>query len=220
MRRTPGGFTLLELIAVIVMIAIAAAIVLPLLSMARERARRTACAQNLSAIRCAMDMYADVPANGCYPTTATSGDPFADKNAMSALNLLYKAYVQDPRVFSCPSKPVPPSTVCRIVTPGDPSPAPESSYGYDPGHGKLGEAGEPDDGPAAVMADKKGAGKNSDNHGANTGQNVALANGNVEFRYSVINLLGNDANGKALQDDDIFGLNSTIPRKLDGYIRQ
>jgi len=227
MRRTPGGFTLLELLAVIVMIAIAAAIVLPLRSRAGESARRTSCASNMNQIAKAMFMYADVPANGMYPTTSTTSDRFADVTPMAALNLLYNFYICSPRVFSCPSKPVSSARLQAInqYVPGNPRAnlsmtSLDCSYGYDPGHGVSRPGSEPDDSAAAIMADKKGAAQNSDNHGANAGQNVALANGTVEFRDSVINLLGTGANGKALQDDDIFSLNSTIPRKLDGYIRQ
>lgn len=225
MRGKRGcGFTLLELLVVILIIAVLSAVVLPLLAHAREQARRTACARNLSSLAKALYMYCDVPASGMWPTCSTTSEPFdwlADKNPMHALNLLYKAYVQDPRVFSCPSRPVPLAELRKMTqySAGDSwthrqwmTPA-QCSYGYDPGH-------SPNDQRAAIMADKKGAGKNSDNHGSNAGQNVLLADGSVEFRETPVNLLLPNAAGQPQQDDDIFGLNPAIPRNLDGYIRQ
>ena len=100
MRR---GFTLVELIVVIVIVAIAASVVLPVFqNRCREPARRTACASNLGQIGKALMMYSDVPSNGMFPTCSTDkNDPYSDPNPMLALNLLYRGYVADARVFSC-----------------------------------------------------------------------------------------------------------------------
>ena len=57
MRRTKG-FTLIELLVVIAIIALLVSILLPSLNMARELAKRTACASNLGGIGKAIQLYA------------------------------------------------------------------------------------------------------------------------------------------------------------------
>jgi prepilin-type N-terminal cleavage/methylation domain-containing protein/prepilin-type processing-associated H-X9-DG protein len=67
-----GGFTLIEVLVVIGIIAILAAIISPLFARAREAGRRASCLSNLKQIGLAFAMYVD-DYDGCYPNT---GDPY------------------------------------------------------------------------------------------------------------------------------------------------
>ncbi len=60
------AFTLIELLVVIAIIAVVAAILLPVLSPAREAARRTRCTANLRQLGNAFAMYVQ-DYDGCYP---------------------------------------------------------------------------------------------------------------------------------------------------------
>ncbi len=66
------GFTLIELMIVIAIIAILAAILIPNFIRAREEAQYSACESNLKNIATALNMYS-TDWNGSYPTVSASG---------------------------------------------------------------------------------------------------------------------------------------------------
>jgi len=68
-RKSEAGFTLVELLIVIAIIAVLAAILLPILAHARERANQTKCMSNLRNLAIALNEYAD-DNHGRYPGVA------------------------------------------------------------------------------------------------------------------------------------------------------
>jgi len=212
------GFTLIELLVVIAIIAILAGLILPVLARARESARRTACASNLSQI--AKGMYIYSTSYHCYPTNGTDGtDPTLGANATQSMQMLYRYWVQDVRVFSCPSSPIAPSKLAQLQDWIPPSGSLTwdsscTSYGYDPGH-------NPEDdrqSVVAIAADKQGSGgMNSDNHGKAVGQNCIIGQGTIEWRDTVVNYIGYVEN-KQEKDDNIY-TQGALARYLDSYIR-
>lgn len=72
--RKPSGFTLIELMIVIAIIAILAAILVPNLVRARSRSQLTGCTTNLKNLGTALEMY-NVDYKGRYPTTFSTLTP-------------------------------------------------------------------------------------------------------------------------------------------------
>jgi prepilin-type N-terminal cleavage/methylation domain-containing protein len=96
------GFTLVELLIVIGLIALLIALLLPVLSKAREQSRRTKCLGNLRTLGQSMFVYA---ANfkdrlpNCNPRGVAVNSAAADM----ALVGLAKGFVRSPAAFHCPS---------------------------------------------------------------------------------------------------------------------
>ncbi len=84
------GFTIIELVGVITVIAVLAAILFPVFARARETARRQGCLSNLFNMGMALGMYA-VDNDGYYPPRDDDLGP------------LYPQYLGDKIVFGCPS---------------------------------------------------------------------------------------------------------------------
>ena len=69
MKRRKKGFTLIELMIVIAIIAILAAVLVPNFMRAREASRLTACKSNLKNISTSIETYSN-DFDGVYPTEA------------------------------------------------------------------------------------------------------------------------------------------------------
>jgi prepilin-type N-terminal cleavage/methylation domain-containing protein/prepilin-type processing-associated H-X9-DG protein len=98
------AFSLIELLVVMAVIAILAAILLPVLSRAKESGRSTACVSNLHQIGLALQMYVDENKN----TLPVMRDAPMDTNAVStntmpSPNIVLKTELGNTNVLRCPS---------------------------------------------------------------------------------------------------------------------
>jgi prepilin-type N-terminal cleavage/methylation domain-containing protein len=102
MKGLRRGFTLIELLVVIAIIAILMAILLPALTMARERTRLTACISNMEQIYRAFALYAASNDELCPPCWVGR---YVNTMREDMLIYLYKngKYADNPYVFRCPS---------------------------------------------------------------------------------------------------------------------
>ena len=117
-RATQPGFTLIELLIVIAIIALLAAILLPVFARARENARRTSCMSNLKQMSLAFHLYAQdsderLPfdrTNMCYDPATQQISYVANSTVACPSGKikwywvdLIDAYVKNSQIFNDPS---------------------------------------------------------------------------------------------------------------------
>jgi prepilin-type N-terminal cleavage/methylation domain-containing protein len=108
-RAVRRGFSLIELLVTISIIAIVAALLLPVLGRAKETARRTCCASNLRQVNVAIRLYADdwndslpvLPEPNPYPNGVGA---YYKQLVKGYVGLRGPASLQE-KVFICPSDP-------------------------------------------------------------------------------------------------------------------
>jgi prepilin-type N-terminal cleavage/methylation domain-containing protein len=102
-----SGFTLLELLVVITIIAILAALLFPALRNAKEKAKRTACMGNLKQINLGLRMYCDDSNDNTPRTPGTTNSPGLNWSGYKALMKSYvginNASSARDNVFICPN---------------------------------------------------------------------------------------------------------------------
>jgi prepilin-type N-terminal cleavage/methylation domain-containing protein/prepilin-type processing-associated H-X9-DG protein len=94
-----GAFTLVELMMVVAVIGVLAAIMLPAMAAAREAARRKSCISNLKQVGLALHIYAEENANKFPPTD--------DQHLVLMFegSMMYPEYISDAMLLACPSDP-------------------------------------------------------------------------------------------------------------------
>jgi type II secretory pathway pseudopilin PulG len=105
--RVGTGLTLIELLVIVAVVAILAALLLPVLGNARDKAKRAVCVNNLRQINLGLRMYSDDSSDKAPQTPGTTNDPGLNWNGYKALMKSYvglngTSSVQD-RLFACPS---------------------------------------------------------------------------------------------------------------------
>jgi prepilin-type N-terminal cleavage/methylation domain-containing protein/prepilin-type processing-associated H-X9-DG protein len=103
------GFTLVELLVVIAIIAVLAALLFPVVSTAKDKARRTTCTNHLRQINLGIRMYSD-DSSDAAPSVGISATSTNHLSLYAAYKELMKSYVglkgaasaQD-KLFACPA---------------------------------------------------------------------------------------------------------------------
>jgi prepilin-type N-terminal cleavage/methylation domain-containing protein len=113
MKKRP--FTLIELLIVIAIIAILAALLLPALSRAREQARKSTCASNLKQVGLGIMLYAEDYAERLPPFSYGTGYlgclGYGGADGCRWGDMVF-SYLQDTNVFDCPSRS---QKMCRLA---------------------------------------------------------------------------------------------------------
>lgn len=102
------GFTLVELMVVIVIIAVLMGVLMPQIAKMKEKGRRTVCATNLKQIHTLIETYMK-DYDDCYPYYDVNGRGGSCRNGPMLLDeaeniLIRRGFTKNVKVFQCPSR--------------------------------------------------------------------------------------------------------------------
>jgi general secretion pathway protein G len=109
-----NAFSFIELLVVISIIAVLAAVLFPVFTRSREKAKQTACNSNLRQLGVAMRLYLD-DNDGRYPKAWDNSccepwanlpgnvSPFPPQPHQAAITVVLEPYVSTPEIWHCPS---------------------------------------------------------------------------------------------------------------------
>jgi len=95
--RRKAGFTLIELMIVIAIIAILAAILFPVFNQARRKSLQASCISNLRQLTTAIRMYCE-DSDGTFPKAL-----YADPVGSAWGDVIFQGYVNNDQVYDCPA---------------------------------------------------------------------------------------------------------------------
>ncbi len=107
--KNKSGFTLIELLTVIAIIAILAAIIFPVMGVAREAAKKTQCSANMSQLQTSLSLYKND--NNRYPPVLFGFVEYSGSAPLPVESIkhgyLFGEYTKNSaKVFSCPNNPI------------------------------------------------------------------------------------------------------------------
>src|SRR5690606_276791 len=105
-KRRVHGITLVELLVIVSVIGLLTTIMLPMLTVAHEGARRVSCASNLRQLGLSLKMYAAENRGEFPPIAECVGDDCLEPDRdvlMFAGNAVFPEYAPDAEVLICPS---------------------------------------------------------------------------------------------------------------------